>query len=378
MINKVKHRFMLRPDTSDTKGGKYIYLYANVNGSKMFVSVGSSIPENSWNETDQSVKSGIANQRTINNKLAQIRIQINNLINRADSSGKSLTVQELKNIVSDGGNSDSFYLFMDKEIKRMNRSSGTIAIYKSRLNDLKKFKSDLKFSEITVNLWHEYEQYLANKGNNQKTISNAYIQTKGFINRAVELDLLTANPWAKIKVKIPKGNRKYLTWDELKKVEIFSEQTKIRRYKSLLHAFLFGCYTGLRFSDVKTITGLDISGMWINKKIKKSGKTESIPLNDKAAALLPKKLGKEKLFVFCGRNEAGKYLTAIMSELKINKKMTFHCARHTFATISLELTGNIALVQQTLGHATIQTTQIYAKILDGAKLGLMDKWNAKN
>jgi len=375
MINKVKFRFKLRPDTSAKEGGKYIYLYANVNGKKTFVSVGSLVPEKSWNQKDQIVKPGIANQRTINNKLSQIEAQINSLINRADSARKTLTISDIKNIVNDGGNADSFYQFMEKEILRSNRSKGTINNYKGRLNDLKKFRPDLKFSDITTGLWYEYEQYLAAKGNNQKTISNAYIQVKVFINRAIELDLLTVNPWNKIKVKIPKGNRQFLLADELEKVELFYEETKIKKHKSLLKAFLFSCYTGLRVTDIRSLTGLNISDGWVNTKVKKSGNIESIPLTNKAAALLPVKMGNGIIFKFATRKPVRDYLTQIMSDLKINKKITFHCARHTFATRCLELSGDIALVSNLLGHSDIPTTQIYAKTGIRTKLALRDKWN---
>lgn len=374
---------MLRPDFSAKNGGKYIYLSGTANGSKMFISTGSSIPDKSWNQIEQSVRAGIADQRTINNKLAQIRIQINNLITRADSLGNALTTSDIKNIIKDGGNTDSFYLFMEKEIARLNRSSGTIKNYELRLSDLKKFRMDLKFSDITAGLWYDYEKYLADKGNNQNTIFNAYTQVSVFFNKAVELDLLTINPWAKIKVKNPKGNRQFLTDNELKQVETFFNQTERRKYKSLLRAFLFSCYTGLRLDDAKTITGQNITGqntpeLWINKKMQKSGKIEQIPLNNRASALLPKKIGNGNLFLFAGKDKIGSCLTEIMSELKINKKITFHCSRHTFATISLELSGDIALVSKLLGHKDIRTTQIYAKVLDSAKSRLMDKWDQRD
>ena len=362
---------MLRPDTAPKEGEKYIYLYANVNGSKTFISVGSLVPEKSWNAKDQTVRAGIANQRTINNKLAQIGIQINNLINRADSAGNTLTVLDLKNIVKDGGNTDSFFLFMEKEISRLNCTLGTKKIYQCRLDDLKKFRSNLRFADITPSLWYEYEEYLVGKGNKKSTIFDAYIQTNRFINRAVNLDILIVNPWSKIKVKKGNGNRQLLTDEEIKLVRGFYEKTEIKKLKSLLRAFLFSCYTGLRFDNVKKITGKNIHDGRIYVTVK-GGKQQDLKLSKSAIALLPDVLDNRRLFIFSSNSKAGKYLTIVMNELKINKKITFHCARHSFATFMLGKTGDIQLVSKLLNHASIQTTQIYAKTLESAKDKAMD------
>jgi site-specific recombinase XerD len=103
----------------------------------------------------------------------------------------------------------------------------------------------------------------------------------------------------------------------------------------------------------------------------------SIPLSEKAKSLLPEKsLPNKPVFKVYTNQVTNRHLKTIAEDAEIEKELTFHCARHTWATITLDLTGDIALVSNVLGHADIKTTQIYAKVLEQKKKEAMDKWDS--
>jgi site-specific recombinase XerD len=101
-----------------------------------------------------------------------------------------------------------------------------------------------------------------------------------------------------------------------------------------------------------------------------------IPLTKRAIDLLPKEDTSNKIFKVISNQKTNSYLTDIMSKATIDKKISFHCARHTFATVSIELGIPLEVIQTILGHTSVKTTQIYAKIISAVKTREMDKWNA--
>ena len=142
------------------------------------------------------------------------------------------------------------------------------------------------------------------------------------------------------------------------------------------------CYCGLRHSDIKTLSRDDIKGNYIVKQMQKGRldrkKTVRIPIRKRLLALLDLKNPKGFLFEnpVMEDSQTNKYLTKIIKEhAGINKKITFHCSRHTFAVTSLILGIKIEVVSDILGHSELTTTQRYAKVVDDLREKEMDKWD---
>lgn len=178
----------------------------------------------------------------------------------------------------------------------------------------------------------------------------------------------------------PEGNRQFLTQEELARLVKLHSGIMKQDFKTVLTYFLFSCYTGLRFTDVKNLKNSNIFLEEKNSYIRfvqhKTDQPEILPLADKAKKLLPKGgLPNQKVFRVYVNQVTNRHLKEIMILAGVNKDISFHCARHTFATILLELSGDIATVSKLLGHKKLATTQIYAKVLDKAKrevIGMLD------
>lgn len=190
------------------------------------------------------------------------------------------------------------------------------------------------------------------------------------LNRAVKEDVITVNPADKIpaqdKPKESESTKVYLTLDELKALA----ETPCK-YDDLKRAFLFSCFCGLRLSDVRTLKWSAISKTSDgNKQIEtlqqKTGVPVYIPLSENAIKWLPEKTD-ERVFNLPHVSSIEKWLAQWSKDAGVKKHITYHVSRHTFATLTLTYGADLYTVSKLLGHSNIQTTQIYAKIVDENK-----------
>lgn len=201
---------------------------------------------------------------------------------------------------------------------------------------------------------------------------------------------LIVNPAKKIKkddkkpLKGEDSQREFLTIEELERMkETFVRNPETKR------AFLFACYTGLRISDIKSITYGDIREEQttqgervyvIRKMMIKTRKNVSVPLCKKALSYLPEDLTQhpkdERVFDLPGESSMNGMLKTWARDAGVNKVVTFHTSRHTFATLALTLGADIYTTSKLLGHQNVRTTQIYAEVIDAKKeeaISLFDK-----
>lgn len=171
------------------------------------------------------------------------------------------------------------------------------------------------------------------------------------------------------KIKLKKVDRGYLTEEELTKIMIKKFPTK--RLEQVRDVFLFSCFTGLAYIDVKRLSKDDIrtsfdGNLWILTKRKKSDVAVTVPLMKIPQKILAKYEGalpEDKILPVLSNQKMNAYLKEIADVCGITKNLTFHLARHTFATtVTLSKGISIETVSKMLGHTNIQTTQIYARI----------------
>jgi integrase len=200
------------------------------------------------------------------------------------------------------------------------------------------------------------------------------------LNKAVKDGIIASNPMGLIKQtdkpKQPDSNREYLTIEEVNKLVKTECATPIVKL-----AFLFCCFSGLRFSDIKSLKWKDIQSDNEGKQLirftqKKTKKNEYLPVSDEALKFLPDKgMAKEddNIFILASNGYINKILMSWVFASGIRKRVTFHVARHTNATVLLSLGVPIETISKLLGHSKIQTTQIYAKVIDKSKREAVDK-----
>lgn len=194
------------------------------------------------------------------------------------------------------------------------------------------------------------------------------------LNNAVRQGILRNNPMKKLEAREriqPKdGNKEYLTIEELRKLM----ETDCYR-PEIKEAFIFACFTGLRLSDMYRLSPIHIfktpdgSGEYIDIKMKKTEKPVIIPLSEEAKRWLPEAKGIDIPFfdIPTTLTVIGRALRKWTEAAGIDKHISFHCSRHTFATLMLTLGADILTTSKLMGHTNVQTTEIYAKIVDKKK-----------
>ncbi len=202
------------------------------------------------------------------------------------------------------------------------------------------------------------------------------------LNAAVRDELITVNPISRInpkdKLKRSAPDRCYLTFDEVKRFA--AAPTVTVREEHAARAFLFSCFCGLRMSDIAALTWAQIkpqsdNTLQVELTQVKTKQQLYLPLSSNAVKFLPPRPAgatTEKIFKLPSRYTISQTLNNVARRAGIDKHVTFHVARHTFATLDLAFGADLYTVSKLLGHTKITTTQIYAKIIDESKRKAVD------
>lgn len=276
------------------------------------------------------------------------------------------------------------YIEVVKEQKRKERrAEGSLANFDT-LNRLVKHFKDISIQQIDKEYIRSFANYLLNdyqaKGNKQlkaTTIRKNLTLLSCVINEAVQSDLIALNPFTKIKVsglfKVEQPHRGYLTAEEVKALIV--TPCKNERVKN---AFLFACFTGLRISDIRKLNQANFAEVngttYINLMITKTKAQLSIPVGENAKVFLPKPVtSSNALFDLPAQPATNKHIRKWCAEAGITKDVTFHIARHTYATLMISGGENVYNVMELLGHSNVKTTQIYADIVNENKVNAVAK-----
>lgn len=228
-------------------------------------------------------------------------------------------------------------------------------------------KDDVAFKDITPSWLDEFKKFLLHNLK-EITASTYFSMFCQLINLAFRYDYIQDNPVLKIK-KIPRppSQRTFLTLEEVARLH-----NTPNPHPESKRAFLFACFSGLRYADVVAMKWSQIEetndGKILHFKQQKTGRWEMMYLADQAVEYLGKPKGDNEL-VFNPLSKKRLRLNLIKwaKDAGIKKHVTFHVARHTFATMALNIGVDLKTVSKLLGHSEIKTTEIYAKILDKTK-----------
>lgn len=238
--------------------------------------------------------------------------------------------------------------------------------YYYALQKILHWRPNLKCSELSPELVKEYRLHLVNLGNKPATIAKSLAVLRNFSHKMKERKIISEDPFAGIKIHRVQSHREFLSLEDLKKLyRRFLEHEKLLRIpeRNALQAFLFGCFTGLRYSDLKSLTFEEIKDGKIRKQMHKTGDYVYIPLSPQALSLLPKRTSGRCLKV-AENSYFNRFLRSGAERLGIRQRLSCHLSRHTFATTCLTLDIPLAATSKLLGHREISTTLIYAKYID--------------
>jgi site-specific recombinase XerD len=365
-----------------------IYARVTINGQRVEISTQKEAPVLDWDARSQSVIGRSAEARLINTDLAFIKTKLLTCNSQLAARGITVTPELLKNEYS--GNIEKPRMLLqiirqhNDDIKKLigkDYCQATWVKYNTTLKhitDFLKWKynlSDINIKELGFEFITDFEFYLKSEKNIDVNTNAKYIKNlKKIVHECVAKDWLPKDPFMAYKVKAKKTEREFLTDLEIKAIE--EKHFTIERLNQVKDIFLFSCYTGLAYIDVFNLTtnniSLGIDGeKWIFTHRQKTETASRIPLLTPALAIMdkyanhPQANNNGKLLPVPSNQKTNSYLKEIAACCGINKELTFHVARHTFAT-TITLTNGVPIesVSKMLGHKKLQTTQHYAKILD--------------
>ncbi len=381
-MNAAHFKIILRDLTTRKDGKLPLYLYCLINGTKKYYSLKIFVDPLVFDLTKQRVTNKCPNYIDINNKINQYITIASGLVNIADAHNTKVNLAELDDLLRSGQyDRESLIEFIRNDTQQFKNkfAHNTIRKYESTLTVLQEFKKNISFSEINPSFWRKYEIYLIGRGNNQTTIQKAFKVLNVFLNRAVAAEIIKKNPLSTVKVAKGESRMMYLTVEELGRLESLFKSSISDQHRRALHCFLFSCYTGTRFIDMHHLKFKNIvDGTHLVYKMIKVKKTISLPLNNFALELLPKienPLPDMKVFNMYSEPPMNRYLKEIAVLAKIDKPISYHFSRHTFGTCSVDKNIDIYVLRDLMGHASVNTTQLYAKVTASLKDREMQKWN---
>ena len=291
-----------------------------------------------------------------------------------------------------------FYKACIKEMVDKNElSKSTIKHYQGTFKILENFNNikrgrNIPIAEINYQYIKEFDYYLTvnyksplGEKLERNTISKHHGRLRAIINKAICDDLLTLNPYTKFTLKYTKTNVEYLTQDELEKIENANLGGNISLEKTR-DIFLFSCNTAVRFQDAQDLTMSSIKKLNNDEKyleliMGKTSERVAVPLTQQAISIINKysehgdRLVKDKILPQISNQKFNTYIKVIADMAGLKKSISHHVARHTFATIALNNGIPLVVVQKVLGHTSIKTTEIYAKLLKQTLFEEMKKMN---
>lgn len=248
-------------------------------------------------------------------------------------------------------------------------------VYTIILNHLRNFcNATMKVSQINEKWINKLIEYFRNRGIANNTLAEYISKLRSFWRWCIKKGIAEGNPFDGIVIKTQPAVKEYLTIEELQQLVNTPTKPMIR------NPFLFSCFTGLRYSDIIKLRWKEVEQCNGRTRLvfrqQKTRSQEYMDLNEQAVSLMGER-GAEDQLVFPGwewnTSLFNYHLRAWVKSAGIAKRISFHCARHTFATMLLTLDTDIYVVSKLLGHSSVKTTQVYAKIVDKKKQQAVDK-----
>lgn len=388
MDAKISILFFLKRAKVNSKGLVPIFQRITIAGKRIEKSTGKFIDPTKWSAEGAKMKGTSAEARTINSHLDILKIKVLDAERDLYNKGESITAETINNKLIGVNKRERMLIPIFEEHNRKMKeliglefAAGTYERYETSLRHTKDFlswkynTSDIAIEKIDHAFITEYEFYLRSQRKCANNTTVKYIKNfQKIIKQCLNNRWIHENPFVNYKCKIKEVVRDFLDENEIE--EIINKDIQIERLEVVRDIFIFSCFTGLAYIDVKQLSHENISigidgEKWIIKNRQKTDTTSRIPLLPIVLEILKKYenhplcVKHNRLLPILSNQRMNSYLKEIATLCNIKKELTFHIARHTFAT-TVTLTNGVPLesVSKMLGHSSIKPTQHYAKIVD--------------
>jgi site-specific recombinase XerD len=383
-------QFIIRNDK--LKNGKApIYARITVNGDITHFALKQWIDPNSWDIRKGGGKGKAESTKAINNGLEEVRMALGNCYQQMQLKGKHITPDAIKDafLGTDREEPNTLVRLVEyhNEQAKHTLQASTLKHYLVTQRYLIKFleknfrKRSILLTEINYKFIADFDSFLRahQPVGHQKPINNNgvmkhMVRLQKMINLAIRLEWMSNDPFKNYKIKIHKVDKDFLNLSELQAIE--EKEFSIERLQIVKDIFVFCCYTGLAYvdllnlSDKHIVQGID-NELWIKTHRQKTNIPVNTPILPKAVLIMEKYLNHhrsaklDQIFPVFTNQKVNSYLKEIADLCGIKKNISFHIARHTFATtVTLSNGVPIETVSKMLGHTKISTTQIYARVIE--------------
>lgn len=386
-MNKIIYSLVYnRKKNLNKRGVALVQVEAYLNRKKKYFSTKVYLRPDQWDAKKLLVKNH-PNADALNRLIYEFMAMIEKRELELWQQGKPITLEILKEVLSEQQEQEdksSFIPFFKHEVMTSNLKESTKRNHLSTLALLQDFKKNVTFSDLTFEFVSSFEYFLQSKGYHTNTIAKHMKHLKRHINVAINKEYMDIQKYAfrKYKIKTVENGHTHLSPEELEKMETLQLTGRYMKYQKTLDAFLFCCYAGMRYSDFVNMKLENIIEMhqetWLIYKSIKTGTEVRLPLyllfNGKGIRILNKyQADLQDFFHLRDNSNVNKELIIIARLAGLSKKVSFHTARHTNATLLIYNGVNITTVQKLLGHKSVKTTQIYTNVMDMTIISDLEK-----
>nr|WP_321413725.1 site-specific integrase [uncultured Allomuricauda sp.] len=367
-----------------------VYVRITVDGQRAEISLKRNIPSKEWDSSRNRGRGGSQRIRALNAYLDRVYSNLLDCHKELLEENRVISSNAIKSrYLGEDDNSKTLRELIKYHNENMSivLKKGTMKNYYTTEKYLHRFLvkkrkvNDVRLKQLNYAFVTDFEHFLRNYRDSKKNLllgNNGVMKHlerfKKMLNLAAKLEWMDKNPFNQFQLKYNKYDRQFLDEEELEQLE--SAEMGNERLERIRDCFVFSCYTGLSYVDVKELNsdnivkGID-GNHWISTKREKTDKPVKVPLLPKAREILEKYMqcpemeNKEGLLPISSNQKTNAYLKEIADSCDINKNLTFHVARHTFATTVMLSNGvPIETVSKLLGHTKLSTTQIYARVVE--------------
>lgn len=388
----MKHSFFIRTSAVHADGTSPIYLRYYASGKQADIGMNISVALDMWDAPKSRIKRKHAQAVKLNLILDSAQQRADGIIFAAKLAGETISASEFRDLLTNAkGKTDTLTALIGTVIDEgaVTLAETTLRNYRNFRNKIEDFSKDATIREAnTLAFIERFEKYMQKVGGLSRNGRNKQHATlRAVLQRAVAKGLAERNAYTGYRMSYEKVKMEYLTMRELSALHRYMEKTENHTgQRDTCRAFLFCCYTGLRYSDIHALRHSDITtqqhGGQTRKAVRivqqKTGEEVIIPLSSRAMELMPTGTGikEQKVFRIMVNQVVNRHLKDISDACGFaNRDIHFHTSRHTFATLSLSLGIDIKTVSKLLGHSKVATTEVYAKVMDAQKFSAMEAWD---
>ncbi len=375
--------------TKEKKNGECpVMLRININGQRVVLQTKRYLFPQDWDPNRYQMKGRTTEARVFNDYLQALRIKAHKKYNELLSLHDDVTPQMLRDAIL-GINTAKAKMIIEvwedyvESLRKLIGKENTYTTYQKYRTAKNHFQaflekyyrtSDVSIKALDYHMIQQYSLYLkTERGCNYNTATKFLQNLKRVTSICIKNGWLLKDPFASISLTLKEVDRPYLTFEELKKLEEFTSH--VDRLNRVCDFFIFSCYTGLAYIDVKQLKRVELEKneacYWIRTHRQKTGGRANIPVLPQAQQVLDKYVQLDLLhpndpvLPILSNQKMNAYLKEIADLCGITKQLSFHTARHTFATTVTMMNGvPIESVSKMLGHKNINSTQHYARIVD--------------